>query len=137
MALKKLCVAVVVLTGACAPDMEDRTSVAQGARLFAANCAVCHGSDARGYQGPSEEIEAPPDLTTLSIRNGGRFPDVAVLAQIFGMAPHDDSERMMPQFGNIDLGPTVIVEMEDGIGTPVQADLLALSEYLKSIQRQP
>lgn len=44
---------------------------------------------------------------------------------------------MMPQFGNIDLGPTVIAEMEDGIGTPVRADLLALSEYLRSIQRQP
>lgn len=62
--------------------MEDSKSVAQGSRLFAANCAVCHGSEARGYRGPSEEMEAPPDLTALSVRSDGRFPDVAVLAQL-------------------------------------------------------
>jgi hypothetical protein len=41
----------------------------------------------------------------------------------------------MPEFGADDLGPLVVVEVEDGIGTPIPADLIALSEYLRSVQR--
>jgi hypothetical protein len=39
----------------------------------------------------------------------------------------------MPEFGALDLGPAVIVE-DDGIGTPVPATLLALANYLETIQ---
>jgi hypothetical protein len=41
----------------------------------------------------------------------------------------------MPEFGATDLGPTVVVENPDGTGTPVPATLLALADYLESIQR--
>ena len=40
----------------------------------------------------------------------------------------------MPEFGAAGLGETVIVE-KDGIGTPVPAELLALTEYLEGVQR--
>jgi hypothetical protein len=40
----------------------------------------------------------------------------------------------MPEFGATDMGDTVIVERTPGIGTPVPERLLALADYLESIQ---
>jgi len=42
----------------------------------------------------------------------------------------------MPHFGDGDLGPLVMTS-EDGNPVPVPAELLALSNYLQLIQRQP
>ena len=77
---------------------------------------------------------APPDLTTLAARNGGSFPRDAVMSTIDGFARGDHFAPEMPAFGDGDLGPTVIVETEEGIGTPVPVELLALADYLESIQ---
>jgi hypothetical protein len=55
------------------------------------------------------------------------------MAQIDGMDRHWQAGGM-PEFGAGDMGATVIVE-HDGLGTPVPADLLALTEYLETIQR--
>lgn len=110
---------------ACEPGQHaERASPQNGMRLFAANCAGCHGSDARG-------IGTAPDLTRLSARAGGTFPTIDVLNQVHG------GGGTMPAFGALDRGPTVVVEIEEGIGTPVPADLLALWGYLESIQRAP
>ncbi|MEM7642543.1 MAG: cytochrome c [Pseudomonadota bacterium] len=104
-----------------------RTDPAHGQFLFQQDCAVCHGADATGG-------DRAPDLTGLSARNGGLFPTTRVLAQIDGLGRHGDPEAVMPEFGAQDLGPTVVVEFEEGIGTPVPADLLALARYLETIQ---
>jgi hypothetical protein len=56
------------------------------------------------------------------------------MAQIDGLGRHGDPDAVMPEFGAEDMGDTVIVEHE-GLGTPVPADLLALTEYLRTIQR--
>ena len=47
-----------------------------GARMFKEYCAVCHGKGAKG-DGPAASAlkQAPPDLTTLAKRHGGKFPD--------------------------------------------------------------
>jgi hypothetical protein len=55
------------------------------------------------------------------------------MAQIDGLGRHGDPDAIMPEFGARDLGDTVIVE-QDGLGMPVPADLLALTEYLRTIQ---
>lgn len=102
---------------------EADISVTRGASLFAQSCAVCHGADARGKIGP--------DLTGLALHNDGEFPRDRVMAQIDGYGAGD---RVMPEFGAEGLGDTVIVEHQ-GLGTPVPADLLALTNYLESIQR--
>ena len=46
-----------------------------GQAMFSQYCAVCHGKDAKG-SGPVAPalIVPPPDLTTLSKRNNGKFP---------------------------------------------------------------
>ena len=99
---------------------------ARGAAIFAERCAACHGPEGRGGTGP--------DLTRIAARAGGAFPTVPVLAQIDGMGRHGDPDAVMPEFGAGDLGPTVIIEIEEGLGTPVPADLVALTEFLKLIQ---
>ena len=117
----------------CVRDEEGllRTDAAHGAALFAQDCAACHGADGRG--GASAAGRAP-DLTGLAARAGGTFPTIEVLAQIDGLGRHGDPEPRMPEFGAGDMGPTVVVELTEGIGTPVPADLLALAGYLESIQ---
>lgn len=118
--------AILVLAG-CNPQLDERVSASNGAQLYAENCVACHGADARGGVGP--------DLTLLASRNGGVFPEIAALATIYGSVGHVNPERTMPEFGERDLGPLVIVEREDGVGTPIPADLIALSEYLRGLQR--
>lgn len=106
------------------PPTEADVGAERGTALFARDCAACHGADGTGGMGP--------DLTGLG--RGEAFPEVRVMAQIDGMGRHGDPDAVMPEFGARGLGDTVIVE-HDGIGTPVPADLLALTTYLRSIQR--
>lgn len=131
-----LMVASAALLAGCATDMDKSVSVQRGAQFFAANCAGCHGADARGYDGPQRDwTTPPPDLTLLSRRNGGTFPEIETLATVYGPAYHNRHSSIMPEFGEGDLGPMVVVEVEQGIGTPIPTELIALSAYLKSIQR--
>ena len=46
----------------------------QGASLYKAYCAVCHGEDAKGNGPMTKSLKSlPPDLTRLFARNGGVF----------------------------------------------------------------
>jgi len=115
----------------CMPDPTLPTNAdintKRGAALFAENCTACHGADGTGNVGPN--------LTTISSRNGGTFPRTRVMAMIDGLSRHGNSDAVMPEFGAGDLGETVIVDTGgDGNGTPVPADLLALTNYLEAIQ---
>lgn len=105
------------------PTAED-VDVNRGAILFARDCAACHGADARGGRAP--------DLTTLSARNGGTFPLDQVRSTIY-LGGGRSGATTMPRFGAQDMGQTVIVEHQ-GLGTPVPADLLALTTFLESVQ---
>ena len=124
---------LAALASGCVTDDEGlpRTDAAHGAALFARDCAACHGA---GGRGGASAAGVAPDLTTLAARNGGAFPTIAVLAQIDGLGRHGDPEPMMPEFGAGDMGPTIVVELTEGIGTPVPSDLLALATYLEAIQ---
>lgn len=117
--------------GACVEEPEVTGRVA-----FAEDCAACHGAEGTGRGLLSRDlIIAPPDLTTLSQRNGGVFPRNEVMSTIDGFNRGGHFSAAMPEFGAGDMGPTVVVEFEEGIGTPVPMRLLALSQYLESIQR--
>ena len=123
-------VAVAAVTTACMPEPE-----VFGAGAYADNCAACHGPSGQGDGILAANLSvAPPNLTTLAARNGGVFPRDAVMSAIDGFSRGDHFAPEMPIFGEGDLGPTVIVEMEEGIGTPVPATLLALADYLESLQ---
>lgn len=119
------------LTAACVPP-EPQT----GQAAFMESCAGCHGTDAQGG-GPIGLTlsKVPPDLTGLSIRNGGVFPRDYVMSTIDGLSRRPHFSPDMPEFGAGDMGDTTIVENPDGTGTPVPERLLALADYLESLQR--
>jgi mono/diheme cytochrome c family protein len=72
-----------------------------GAELYARHCAVCHGSDLKGSGPAPYPFRAPPDLTTLALRHGGKFPDAyvaKVLRSGVVMPAHGPAE--MPVWGD-------------------------------------
>ena len=106
-----------------------------GRAAFKVDCAGCHGDDGRGGGRFSAGLDKqPPDLTGIAARNGGTFPRTAVMSIIDGLDRGAHFSPAMPEFGAGDMGDTVIVE-QDGLGTPVPARLLALTDYLELIQR--
>lgn len=125
--------ALLTLT-ACVEEPVEATPET-GAMAFAEDCAACHGPDARG-NGPAAAglPVTPPDLTTLTARNGGTYPRDYVLSTIDGYVRGEHVSGVMPEFGAGDMGPMVMVE-DDGLATPIPARLLALSMYLESLQR--
>ena len=113
-------IGVIGVVAAC--QMPQMPGPADGARLFSAHCAACHGSDAKGAGPETLGIGAiPPDLTTLAARNGGAFPRAAVLSTIDGYVEGSHPGRVMPEFG-ADLGGDLVpVEVIDP--SPYDPDL--------------
>jgi hypothetical protein len=96
--------------------------------MFASYCTPCHGKEGRG-DGPAAAAlkRAPADLTTVSARNGGTFPEVRVRRYIEGLdevAAH--GSRDMPIWG-----PAFRSIGSDTAALRVEA----LASYLKSIQK--
>lgn len=107
-----------------------------GKREFEDNCAVCHGSDARG-KGPYNyylKTDAP-DLTTLARRNGGVFPVAGIFETIEG-AGKGHGSRDMPIWGH----EYKIKAAEYYVDLPynpeafVSGRILALIEHLNRLQ---
>ena len=98
------------------PDNTPLIDSIDGAALYKAYCATCHGTDGKGF-GPTTQwlkIKAP-DLTRLAIREGGKFPLARVQRVITGEqnVTGGHGTREMPIWGPIfskitldeDLGP--------------------------------
>lgn len=105
------------------------TSVVDGQQMFDSYCAVCHGKDGKGG-GPAAKslTKAPADLTQLSAKNGGTFPEIPVRRFIEGAdeVPAHGS-REMPMWGEV-------FSAHNNSGTaPLRVQ--ALAKYLKSLQK--
>jgi mono/diheme cytochrome c family protein len=101
-----------------------------GGELFRQYCAVCHGSDAKG-DGPVAGAlrKRPADLTLLSRKSGGKFPELRVMNFIKG----DDAimahgTREMPMWGRM------FSDLSGGRPETVQIRIYALLKYLETIQ---
>lgn len=117
---------------ACAPD--GRVT---GRALFDQYCVSCHGADGTG-NGPAASglAQRPADLTRISERNGGTFPMIRVMSVIDGYTRRGDRTSVMPELGvALQEGPLVMIETSDGASVPTPANLVALAEYLRTIQR--
>ncbi len=93
--ITRILVAVVALTvsagGAGAQTKIEKgaikqTSAADAKTMFDTYCAVCHGKNATG-NGPAAAAlkKVPADLTRISARNGGKYPEVKVTRFIEGL----------------------------------------------------
>jgi mono/diheme cytochrome c family protein len=109
-----------------------RTIGSSGKQTYVQYCASCHGADARG-DGPAAIVlkTAPPDLTTLGKRHGGKFPNEYVSDVLrFGtrIVSHGSSDMPIwgPIFGSLDNynEPAVRKRIKD------------LCDYLASIQEK-
>ena len=127
--------AAVFALAACAPeDGIDYSDIERGKQLYADSCSICHGENGSGAGAASLGLGAPPpSLRILSRNAGGVFPRDYVLSTIDGLERHDNPTAAMPEFGTEDMGPLIMTE-EDGLATPIPADMLALANYLESIQ---
>lgn len=123
-------VAMVALA-ACAPEKQ-----VSGRALYLDYCASCHGPGGKG-DGPAAEGlgKAPADLTGIAARNGGVFPMARVMSTIDGYTRRSDRTSVMPELGvALQEGPLVLVDTGDGIMTPTPVNLVALADYLATLQ---
>jgi mono/diheme cytochrome c family protein len=74
-----------------------------GGAMFARYCAACHGATGQG-NGPAAAAltKRPADLTQLSRKNGGSFPEVRVFRYIKGSDEVEGhANRDMPSWGEV------------------------------------
>lgn len=127
-----------ILAAAPANAQEDEeanaASLALGEALFKERCAACHGEDATGNGPAASALKvAPPNLTEVAQRAGGKFPAVRVVEIItYGgnIAAHGSGP--MPVWGRV-------FSEEGGRGKIGAARsrqaIIALKRYLESIQK--
>jgi mono/diheme cytochrome c family protein len=73
------------MSGDMSADMSADTSADKGRAEFLANCAGCHGADAKGSGPKSAALKVKPaDLTILAKRNNGLFAAGAIYRLIDG-----------------------------------------------------
>ena len=137
MMIRRALIAVVAFTisvvGAAAQTKVAKgpikpTSASNAKQMFDTYCAVCHGKDGKGT-GPAATAltKTPADLTRISTRNGGTFPDVRVKRYIEGLdeVPAHGT-RDMPMWGSLFRSlnhDTAVLRIQ------------GLSDYLKSLQQ--
>jgi len=106
---------------------------------YESHCAICHGDNGRGTGEMRKFLtKAPTDLTTMSKRNGGVFPNQIAWEVIDGrteVGPH--GTRTMPVWGRVyrqeafsELVPAYQPEWY------VRNRIVALLDYLSRIQER-
>ena len=120
---------------AFAADVSAESTGADGRALFVENCAACHGIDGNG-DGPEAVGLAtrPADLTRIAARRDGVWPMLEVMAIVDGYTGLTNPRENMPVIEGIVEGPMVDFDTGNGLTTPVPARLVAVVEYLESIQ---
>jgi len=109
----------------------DAPAAARGKVIYQRYCGSCHGKEARGDGALASDLRvAPPDLTTLAAKNGGKFPFDSVAQAIDGRKTtrgHGASD--MPVWGEVfpKTGGTDSSSVSTAVGR--------LTHYLWSVQR--
>ncbi len=115
------------------PARADTVDVANGAALFQAHCAACHGAGAMG-DGPMTEILeiVPADLTQLNDSQG--FPAGEIARAIDGrdMIAHGGP---MPVFGRILEDQSAVLDARDGSPVFTSQAVVEIVRWLETVQR--
>jgi len=106
------------------------TDPTAGKEMYNSYCASCHGVDGKGDGPAAPALKAvPTNLTTLALKNGGKFPAAHVATEIQGGA-------MTPAHGSKEMPVWGPIFMTIGGHSPAQVQLRIrnLTNYLESIQ---
>ena len=98
--------------------------------MYNSYCAVCHGTNGKG-DGPAASAMkvAPPDLTVLAQKAGGKYPSAHVASVIRGQAS-------LPSHGSEDMpvwGP-LFSSISQGHEGQVQQRVSNLVKYIETLQ---
>ncbi len=130
-------VTIALLCTLAAAQSETKTETANaapisGKQLYVSYCALCHGAEGKGGGPFSTQLKIwPPDLTQLTKKNNGVFPEMHVEEAIdgeFGKPSHGSAE--MPIWG------PVFRSMAHGRKDSARVRIGALVKYLESIQEK-
>ena len=106
-----------------------------GKQMYVNFCAPCHGADGKG-QGPVAAAlkQQPANLTLLSKKNGGNFPEAHVVSVLqFGSANPAHGTAQMPVWGPT-LGRMNPASMPQSDARSLRINNLVL--YLRSLQEK-
>lgn len=121
-----LLVALAALTTGC-ERAEQSPDVSEGAALFAANCAVCHGPQGNVREAENYDADTP-DLREIEQNSpGGRFPRVVLAEVIDGRRVIEGHARSMPTWGEA---------LGQGDDEVAKAKIDQLIAYIESIQQR-
>ena len=107
------------------------TSAASGKQMYDNYCAACHGKDGKGGGPAAGALKvAMPDLTQLSARNNGKFPELRVYGSIQGDPdmPAAHGSKDMPIWGD------VFQSMNPPGAAATQMRLSNITAYIRSLQ---
>jgi mono/diheme cytochrome c family protein len=108
------------------------TSPTSGKEMYAAYCAVCHGTDGKGGGPAASALKTQPtDLTLLAKNNGGKYPDMKVSSAIRG-------EGGLPAHGSKDMPVwgSLFWSMSAGHESEVQQRVSNLTHYIQGLQEK-
>jgi mono/diheme cytochrome c family protein len=98
-------------------------------------CASCHGADGTGKGRMLTEAN-PPDLTELSLRNGGKFPFAHVYMIVDGREMAESHKRFAMPFWGEYLRQQQGRESTPATDAAVKQRILDIVRYLETIQRK-
>lgn len=109
-----------------------------GEQLFQRFCSGCHGAQAHGDGKVAKSLGViVPDLTLLSVRNRGEFPQERIIKIVDGritIGKHNKEDRTMPVWGE----ELLRSEQGDPEAERATADLIhKIVDYLERIQVNP
>ena len=121
-----LLVALAAMTTGC-DRAGTSADLSEGAALFAANCAVCHGPQGNVREATNYD-PATPDLREIARNSaGGRLPRVALAEVIDGRRVIEGHTRSMPAWGEA---------LGQGDDKVAKAKIDLLIAYIESIQQR-
>jgi len=105
------------------------TSPTSGKEMFATYCAVCHGPDGRGAGPAAAALKTPPaNLTQLTARNKGKFPDLQVAQTLSAKDVVAHGSQEMPVWGDL------FKSVSRGDNDIIRLRVANLTAYIQSIQ---
>ena len=144
-AMPKIKLSICLLAGwMLSPSWAQAQEITLGQFEYQNSCVACHGVSGKG-DGPVTDFlsgATVPDLTMLQSNNGGVFPVTAVFETIEGSdVASAHGTRDMPIWGDqfrqrVMRARDPQFSGSDSIDDFAQARILALIEYLSSIQAQ-